>query len=277
MFSSKDTHSEKKNRYGFTLIELLVVIAIIAILASILFPVFARARENARRASCASNLRQAGLATMQYVNDHDEYYPPAWNTLGITPPGGDWLTPGSGTWTWQQILYPYHKSIQVFLCPSNTYGQSAANARTGNYFASQGVICPGGYNPGPPQTGGCSANNGRGFALHSAKIVQPSLVYMAMDGMNYSSSYTVGRNCDCKEGFLPGNGGNVIETCTWDLTSAKIRQAKRDFEDGRHLKGVNIVYADGHVKYSKSVVVYNNSRLEDSNKQNPWNPNRLVS
>ena len=64
--------TSKQHRRGFTLIELLVVIAIIAILAAILFPVFARARENARRASCQSNLKQLGLAIMQYVQDYDE-------------------------------------------------------------------------------------------------------------------------------------------------------------------------------------------------------------
>src|SRR5436305_5617690 len=74
-------NSVGKNRKAFTLIELLVVIAIIAILAAILFPVFAKAREKARQASCLSNLKQIGLATMQYVQDYDEtYYPHRWNS-----------------------------------------------------------------------------------------------------------------------------------------------------------------------------------------------------
>ena len=69
----------KQYRRGFTLIELLVVIAIIAILAAILFPVFARARENARRSSCLSNMKQIGLGMMQYSQDNDERYPPNWH------------------------------------------------------------------------------------------------------------------------------------------------------------------------------------------------------
>ncbi len=94
---------------GFTLIELLVVIAIIAILAAILFPVFARARENARRASCSSNLKQIGLGLMQYSQDYDEKQP-----MG-----------GSNTWTgnqlsWRQLVQPYVKSTQLFKCPSNS-------------------------------------------------------------------------------------------------------------------------------------------------------------
>jgi prepilin-type N-terminal cleavage/methylation domain-containing protein len=71
-------HSKPKKKFGFTLIELLVVIAIIAILAAILFPVFGRARENARRSSCQSNLKQIGLGAMQYTQDYDEQYLPRW-------------------------------------------------------------------------------------------------------------------------------------------------------------------------------------------------------
>lgn len=109
----------KRLERGFTLTELLVVIAIIAILASILFPVFARARENARRSSCQSNLKQIGLAFAQYTQDYDE-----------TMPKSNWLSTtgtysGSGLFesqniTWADSIYPYIKSLQVFVCPSAT-------------------------------------------------------------------------------------------------------------------------------------------------------------
>src|SRR3954469_17430376 len=89
---------------GFTLIELLVVIAIIAILAAILFPVFARARENARRAACQSNLKQIGLGIAQYTQDYDERLP------GV---GGQ-----NTTYSWRSRIDPYIKSTQIFLCPS---------------------------------------------------------------------------------------------------------------------------------------------------------------
>src|ERR1700682_886826 len=95
---------------GFTLIELLVVIAIIAILAAILFPVFARARENARRASCQSNLKQIGLATIQYVQDYDERFP----DFGCTGLASYIDDTGIGI-----KLQPYVKSYQVFVCPSD--------------------------------------------------------------------------------------------------------------------------------------------------------------
>ncbi len=97
---------------GFTLIELLVVIAIIAILAAILFPVFARARENARKSSCQNNLKQLALGFKQYINDFDERYPLVASTVG---------TGGSGTppYGWADSLQPYIKNTQVYQCPSD--------------------------------------------------------------------------------------------------------------------------------------------------------------
>lgn len=102
---------------GFTLIELLVVIAIIAILAAILFPVFAKAREKARAISCMSNEKQIGLASMMYVEDYDEVFPKARNHAG-------------GPW-WFQLYYPYVKSTGVFKCPSL--------ANNGDYPADTGI------------------------------------------------------------------------------------------------------------------------------------------
>src|ERR1051325_2216303 len=89
-------------RRAFTLIELLVVIAIIALLAAILFPVFSRARENARKSSCLNNLKQIGIGIAQYTQDYDELYPSQW--MG-------------GAWSWGYSIYPYVKSTQVFRCP----------------------------------------------------------------------------------------------------------------------------------------------------------------
>ena len=89
---------------AFTLIELLVVIAIIAILAAILFPVFARARENARRSSCQSNMKQIGLGMLQYTQDYDE------RTT---------LTDYNNNYSWRDAIYPYVKSEQIFMCPSD--------------------------------------------------------------------------------------------------------------------------------------------------------------
>jgi prepilin-type N-terminal cleavage/methylation domain-containing protein/prepilin-type processing-associated H-X9-DG protein len=89
-------------RSGFTLTELLVVIAIIAILASILFPVFAHAREKARQTSCASNLKQLSLAFICYADDYDETMPPSFNAANY----------------WFEVLQPYVRNTQIFACPS---------------------------------------------------------------------------------------------------------------------------------------------------------------
>ena len=117
-----------KTRSAFTLIELLVVIAIIAILAAILFPVFARARENARRASCQSNLKQIGLGLLQYVQDYDEKYPRS-RTANVSFNGFN-----NATAPWHLVIQPYVKSVQLFQCPSNT----AAGSGTKMNFTNNG-------------------------------------------------------------------------------------------------------------------------------------------
>jgi len=108
-------------RKGFTLIELLVVIAIIAILAAILFPVFARAREKAKQTSCLNNIKQLSLAVLMYVQDYDEIMPPYYSYAQRTPETGPYSqVPGylnSGIF-WTELLYPYHRNWQILRCPS---------------------------------------------------------------------------------------------------------------------------------------------------------------
>ncbi len=117
-----------RNRAGFTLIELLVVIAIIAILAAILFPVFARAREKARQSSCLSNLKQIATAEMMYQQDYDERTGCYCDTIGAS---------STARMSWCDMLTPYVKNSQVFVCPSSplrwrtVYGPGVA--RAGSY------------------------------------------------------------------------------------------------------------------------------------------------
>jgi prepilin-type N-terminal cleavage/methylation domain-containing protein/prepilin-type processing-associated H-X9-DG protein len=108
----------KKQLKAFTLIELLVVIAIIAILAAILFPVFAKARDRAKLSACINNEKQIGLACMTYTDDYDGIYPI--NRRAV--PGG--------LWTWKRAIYPYVKSYDVFKCPS-VINYWAINPETG--------------------------------------------------------------------------------------------------------------------------------------------------
>ena len=134
----------RRSGQGFTLIELLVVIAIIAILAAILFPVFQKVRENARRTQCLSNMKQIGLASTQYSQDYDEnLYPHRYNSgansnplmsiNGGPVPAGTYTTGSDGKTFWISELMPYIKSFDVFKCPD------APNAFAGN--DPTGTVC----------------------------------------------------------------------------------------------------------------------------------------
>jgi len=127
-------------RKGFTLIELLVVIAIIAILAAILFPVFARAREKARTASCQSNEKQISLGIMMYAQDYDECLPiVGWTDTAIWPNGQ------SGSNSWHIKIYPYIKNVQVFNCPSASYvwaGEVSTGIKYGANATLMTGLCP---------------------------------------------------------------------------------------------------------------------------------------
>ncbi|MDX1934450.1 MAG: prepilin-type N-terminal cleavage/methylation domain-containing protein [Capsulimonadales bacterium] len=121
------SHPSRCRNAAFTLIELLVVIAIIAILAAILFPVFAQARESGRRATCLTHMRETGLAFLMYAQDYDEKFPCAGRGAIVTEPGttldmygnsqgGDWLE----IRFWTGMILPYTKNRQIFFCPSGT-------------------------------------------------------------------------------------------------------------------------------------------------------------
>lgn len=224
-------------RKAFTLIELLVVIAIISILAAILFPVFARARENARRASCLSNLKQIGLGVMMYVQDYDERFP-----YYYYPTEGD---------TWIDVIQPYVKSKQVFHCPSFSFSneplhQYGANAR---------------FIPNPA-----------GNVTYTLSYLDgASGLYMLMDNGNYKINPQYAYNSNNWE-YLPGSGdvGGICDNAG---------PPDRGYEDcmsGRHFDGVNMLFADGHVKWLKSSVVMKEARdyfiAEEPSAWNPTNP-----
>ena len=122
----------RTRRFAFTLIELLVVIAIIAILAAILFPVFAQARERARMTACVSNMRQMGSALMMYVQDYDETFP------YCRFHGADAMA-ATRTYVWRNAIRPYLKNLDVLGCPSNPYSRTTPGVSTaGNTFPKGG-------------------------------------------------------------------------------------------------------------------------------------------
>jgi prepilin-type N-terminal cleavage/methylation domain-containing protein/prepilin-type processing-associated H-X9-DG protein len=251
------SHRFPTQRRGFTLIELLVVIAIIAILASILFPVFGRARENARRSSCQSNLKQLGLAVMQYTQDYDEYYPKGFISDSTqAPPGGYWVSPPAYNWYWPQIIFPYHKSIQIFVCPSMT---SFANTPyLGNYGANRAIMPNASLAP-----------------IHSSTIASPATAYLIMDAGNYSLDGAEARAVSATSTYLPGTGSQGSNCTLMGSTNTSLRA---DCATGRHLGGINIGYADGHVKWSKTDVPLIEARKYTGNTAahpiSAWNPFR---
>jgi len=122
----------RRNAGAFTLIELLVVIAIIAILAAILFPVFAKAREKARQSACLSNMKQIGTAMMMYVQDYDETYSLNGTHIFTSVTGS--ADYGRDLHSWRSLLFPYIKNEGVFLCPSNPDGEK--DTRDGGWPAA---------------------------------------------------------------------------------------------------------------------------------------------
>jgi prepilin-type N-terminal cleavage/methylation domain-containing protein len=120
-----NTNCEHK---AFTLIELLIVIAIISILASILFPVFARARENARRAGCMSNMKQIGIGVMMYTQDYDEHVPACYANNG-----------GDSNHTFAYYIEPYTKNSQIYRCPSDSSTHASSYGYNYFYLAPHGL------------------------------------------------------------------------------------------------------------------------------------------
>jgi prepilin-type N-terminal cleavage/methylation domain-containing protein/prepilin-type processing-associated H-X9-DG protein len=262
----KAIFSTMRRAKGFTLIELLVVIAIIAILAAILFPVFARARENARRASCQSNLKQFGLAIMQYTQDYDEAYPPtSAGGFGVTnPPGGSWLygndSAGFPIWVWPQILYPYHRSVQIFVCPSGEPTYTDFPIR-GHYGANWQLIKP-------PTIGD---------PLRVPAVVAAANTYAIMDSgfINPTYQHALPSTAKADNGsYLPGIG-ELGSACT--AASSSYTRFVSDCQSGRHFGGVNMAFADGHVKWLKTAKVseeadkYNGSKVAGG-APSAWNP-----
>lgn len=194
---------------AFTLIELLVVIAIIAILAAILFPVFARARENARRASCQSNLKQIGLGVLQYTQDYDETLP------------SRLINPGDATTTWRRVVQPYLKSIQIFACPSNPSNKTmSVDGQTPVSYACSYV----GFYGTDVGQGGCS-NDGVGVPL--ASITEPSTLIYAVEN---TTQFNANHNFAEYNIHYAGGTGFIH-----DLFAG-------------HMGTSNYLFADGHVK-----------------------------
>ncbi|RYF40037.1 MAG: DUF1559 domain-containing protein, partial [Cytophagaceae bacterium] len=213
--------------HAFTLIELLVVIAIIAILAAILFPVFARARENARRTSCQSNLKQIGLGVIQYTQDYDEKFPMF--RVGVPTPGK--------AYGWADSIQPYVKSEQLLQCPSNS--DVLPNPTSATPVSRQPGYTDYLYNSAIGSQTGSNPALGSGIAL--ASLEQASLTVMFLEGIVDPSAPNSPVNNGSARNATRG-GGNPI------LPLGNVSNVKAD----RHLEGSNMAFSDGHVKWYKA-------------------------
>ncbi len=197
--------------HGFTLIELLVVVAIISILAAILFPVFQKVRENARRTVCLSNVRQIGLAYTMYAQDNDEFFP---------------LTTDDGS-SWTDQCQPYIKTRGIYRCPSdsstNWDDPTPFKRRKSSYFLNLYMSGTGGYG-------------------NLAQIGSPAqVIYLAESVENARGDHfhPADWGDTSEDGDTPGSGWNPA-------TEEPIDVATR-----RHQGGANYGYVDGHAKWSR--------------------------
>ena len=218
---------QKNVKKGFTLIELLVVIAIIAILAAILFPVFARARENARRASCQSNLKQIALGIFMYNQDYDEKLP----LFAVNASAGVTSTNPYG---WADAMQPYLKSTQIFQCPSET-GAPNANPTLGLYSDYW-------FN-----------SNASGQA--DANFDAPTVTVLLGDGASSGVAAPAAPYAGSARYYQNGDGVACPGTYAASTSVASFGGAQR------HLDGANLAFADGHVKWLKGTTTSTSSAV----------------
>jgi prepilin-type N-terminal cleavage/methylation domain-containing protein/prepilin-type processing-associated H-X9-DG protein len=248
----------RKNQYGFTLIELLVVIAIIAILAAILMPVFAQAREKARQATCQSNQKQIGLAMRMYLQDYDERWPNNCTPTTVA----DWQRHrylyGSCFYGWiSNVLIPYEKNSQIYVCPSRpTNGFCSPRDNFPSARPDLGV--PGNGNTGSPCTPNVrhtymfnylAVNTGTAGSFADGGLLEPARITVLWDGANPWADCGIRSTC----------GIYVNRDICWWMTSMGKRHPAMNCTaqpfpgawTSWHNDGNNFLFADGHVKWSK--------------------------
>ena len=222
---------------GFTLIELLVVIAIIAILAAILFPVFARTREKARSTACNSNLKQLATAFKMYTTDYDGKMP----AMAYLPWGSNHAV------RWINAIYPNVNNNQIFECPSLEVTEQAGDAS--RPYANCDM----------PETDylytlGCVEANRGGIALSESMIKDSAGTIILADGWYYQNGEVANAaGLNYAMFYFGGNQGTAVEYTLSQWYSGQVTggYGVREVLDRmrRHNEGVNAAYADGHAKF----------------------------
>jgi len=263
--------SIKNRNRAFTLIELLVVIAIISILASMLFPVFARAREQARKSACMSNLKQIGLGVMMYVQDYDETYPITY----LAVPAADQMSGYTASY-WFNVLQPYTKNRQVWYCPtagrimtsdssnfqqySGGYGYNACGTAP---ISSSGTTLWNGFGQSVDAATGTVKCTPNGNAVNMSAVTSPSETILITDPASNSTENTTEFFYSGSDisywpqlhggpvGPFYGNVGNSYKT-----TEAYLHPSG----------GGNYLFADGHVKFMPVSYAFSHKELTKVNK-----------
>jgi prepilin-type N-terminal cleavage/methylation domain-containing protein/prepilin-type processing-associated H-X9-DG protein len=257
-------------RNGFTLIELLVVIAIIAILAAILFPVFAQAREKARGASCLSNIKQVSMSWQMYIQDFDEEMVPHWINNVADP---NLVAAGYGPqWWWPKLLDPYTKSWAIYRCPSGSDPGGVFSGGPNSWYGTQMQNSEIGYNYlGLGVWWGCTDTRGVSLASVSKPaqtIAFTDSAYLPAGQLKPSNS-----NGGFSDVNAPAQYAAIFpapNTCTWvnNLSANPNGQGGWDwqlpgtepdfigFTMNRHQDGENVGWVDGHAKYLKVQQMY---------------------
>jgi len=272
---------------GFTLIELLVVIAIIAILAAILFPVFAQAREAARKTTCLSNNKQLGLAVMQYVQDYDEMYPCiSWDTPPIGDANNDTHSANYLTAVnWMYRIMPYMKNRQILLCPSDPsqgkngwqgYDADPCNINSCcdgwgvptpiSYAVNDGIIGYGGYNNPNGCFGDGSFIPSWGLAPKSmAAIPAPANTYLIADyGRELMETTWINNLKAANYTWVTGNSAPAHGLAA-DTSNAAWAAQLNNSAIYRHQMGSVINYADGHAKWKHGRQIMSGNAAYDGN------------
>lgn len=222
-------------RRGFTLIELLVVIAIIAILAAILFPVFAQAREAARKTQCTSNMKQMGLATMMYAQDYDGGYPSVYDD-----------TSGQRI-IWADKIRPYIKNRDIFACPSGP-NRVTLNPAAGGYPADnvQATMYQMNMADGTHFPEGTYGS----YPVTEAQFAHPASTAIFFESSNAWYCH-----------WLPNTGGDWSRSGTTASGDLYLVGALGETIYPRHQGGCNVTFCDGHAKWMKISAMRNDTQL----------------